>query len=62
MGNRKKTRKLVRVTISVDPDDYALMEDSGKQEWFVYSSYDSSGYAGVSGATTKRKSNKYYSQ
>lgn len=29
MANRKKEKKLVRVTVSVDPDDYVSMEKLG---------------------------------
>ncbi len=31
MANRKKDKKLVRVTLSVDPDDYAAMDVLAKK-------------------------------
>lgn len=34
MANRKKEKKLVRVTVSVDPDDYASINDLSRSSGF----------------------------
>lgn len=34
MANRKKEKKLVRVTLSVDPDDYASINDLARNSDF----------------------------